>query len=253
MTLLIENLRVAGPARHPRQVAVDGDSLEVKGGSCVALLGPNGAGKSTLLRAAQGLVPYQGFSSLAALDLKTRARTCAWLPQQRDIAWPVSVRDLVALGCLPHAGDPRAAVAAALSRTQTAHLSDRDATALSGGEQARVLLARALAQQTPILLADEPIAHLDPAAQLSVMELLAGLAAEGRMVVVALHDLGLALRFCNRALVMCGGKLVADGTPRAVLTPKLLARVFQIGAEMIDTPSGPAFHPLSLQDPQQAE
>ena len=154
-------------------------ALSVGAGECVALLGPNGAGKTTLLRALLGLVPFEGRSSLAGLAPLERARRAAWLPQTREIAWPVPVRDLVALGRHPHSrGGPAgsAAVDAALTRLGLQGLADRPATALSGGEQARVLLARALAQETPLILADEPVAGLDPARQIEAMATLAALA-----------------------------------------------------------------------------
>jgi iron complex transport system ATP-binding protein len=122
---------------------------------------------------------------------------------------------------------------------------NRVATALSGGEQARVLLARALAQDTPLLMADEPVAGLDPAQQIRSMRVLRALADEGRGVVVSLHDLGLAARHCTRLLVLHQGALVADGAPEAVLTPELLAGVFDIIAHRADTPEGPSFQPLA--------
>ncbi|PQO21809.1 ABC transporter, partial [Rhodobacteraceae bacterium WD3A24] len=156
----------------------------------------------------------------------------------------------VRLGRTPHraaagrAADARA-VAAALERMELAALRDRPATELSGGEQARVLIARALAQEAPLLLADEPIAGLDPAHQLAAMENFAALATEGCGAVVALHDLGLAARFCTRLLVMERGHLVADGPPGDVLTPELLGRVFGVRAYFEITREGPVFQPLA--------
>ena len=125
-------------------------------------------------------------------------------------------------------------------------MRDRTATALSGGEQARVLIARALAQETPLILADEPIAGLDPAAQIAAMEVFRSLADEGRGVVAALHDLGLAARHCTRLVMMHMGRIVADGPPRAVLTPENLARVFRISAWSADTAQGPVFQPMEV-------
>ena len=124
-------------------------------------------------------------------------------------------------------------------------MRDRTATALSGGEQARVLIARALAQETPLILADEPIAGLDPAAQIAAMEVFRSLADEGHGVVAALHDLGLAARHCTRLLVMQAGRIVADGPPREVLTDGVLAGVFGLRAWLQDTPEGLVFQPLS--------
>ncbi|MEX5726652.1 iron complex transport system ATP-binding protein [Rhodovulum iodosum] len=231
---------------------VDDLSLALGPGECVGLIGPNGAGKTTLLRAALGLLPHAGTSSLARLAPARRARIAAWLPQMREIAWPVSVATLVALGRTPHlaAGGPsdadRQAVAAALDRMELSGFAPRIATRLSGGEQARVLIARALAQEAPILLADEPIAGLDPAHQISTMALFADLAREGRLVVTALHDLGLAARYCTRLVMLDRGRLVADGAPKDVLTEANLAHVFGVRAYQADTPDGPVFQPVEV-------
>ncbi len=222
---------------------VDGVSLTVAAGEFVGLLGPNGAGKTSLLRDALGLLPHEGGSSLAALPPNARARAAAWLPQARTVAWPVSVETLVALGRTPHLhGRPgpadRAAVDRALTRMGLEAYRKRDATALSGGEQARVLIARALAQETPLLMADEPIAGLDPAAQIHTMEVFARLAREGHGVVAALHDLGLAARFCTRLVMLAGGRKVADGAPEDVLTEANLRTVFGLYAHVERTADG---------------
>ena len=152
---------------------VNSVSLEIAPGECVGLIGPNGAGKTTLMRAALGLMKHEGRSSLTDLPARDRARAAAWLPQAREIAWPVTVETLVALGRLPHdsrAGDLRSeAVLRALDRMGLTAFAQRRATELSGGEQARVLIARALAQEAPLLMADEPIAGLDPAAQIATL------------------------------------------------------------------------------------
>jgi iron complex transport system ATP-binding protein len=228
-------------------------SFEVAPGECVGLLGPNGAGKTTLLRAALGLIPHGGTSSLAAMPARARARAAAWMPQMREIAWPVTVETLVMLGRIPHlAGGQRpsatdaAAVAAALAEMDLTAFRDRDATRLSGGEQARVLIARALAQETPLILADEPVAGLDPGHQISTMQSFARLARAGRSVVVSLHDLGLAARHCSRILLIAEGGIAADGPPQEVLTPERLASVFGIRAWFQTTADGPVFQPLEV-------
>src|SRR5699024_1902927 len=156
---------------------VHGVSFEIAAGECVGLIGPNGAGKSTAMRAALGLIPAEGESNLRHLAAPQRARLAAWLPQAREIAWDVSVEVLVSLGRAPYRrfGAPlsaadRAAVAAAMARTDVTDFAARPVTALSGGEQARVLLARALAQEAPLLLADEPVTALDPGHQIATME-----------------------------------------------------------------------------------
>lgn len=228
-------------------------SLRIGAGECVGLIGPNGAGKTTLMRAALGLLPGRGHSSLAALDRLSRARRTAWLPQQREIAWPVEVESVVALGRNPHRAPAqrlspadRAAIDSAIARMGLEGLRHRAANQLSGGEQARTLIARALAQQTPLLMADEPTAGLDPASQITLMEIFAAEAAAGNAVMCSLHDLGLAARHCTRLLVLHRGELVADGPPASVLVPDLLADVFQITAHFTQTPNGPVFQPLGV-------
>ena len=233
---------------------VDRVSLEIGPGECVGLIGPNGAGKTTLMRAAQGLLPTAGGqSTLAALDARARARAVAWMPQARAIAWPVSVETLIALGRLPHlprGSRPRPAdqraIDAAIARMDLENYRGRIATRLSGGEQARVLIARALAQETPLLLADEPTAGLDPAHQIATMQVFADLAREGRAVLVSLHDLGLAARHCTRLLLLHRGRLVADGPPAEVLQPDHVERVFGVTAHFQNTDRGPIFQPLEV-------
>ncbi|MBE2276345.1 MAG: ABC transporter ATP-binding protein [Rhodobacteraceae bacterium] len=234
--------------RRGTRPVLDGVTLRVDEGEFVGLLGPNGAGKTSLLRGALGLLPIGGHSSLAALAPGARARAAAFLPQGREIAWPVSVETLVALGRAPHgAADPgHPAVALALARMGLDGYRGRIATALSGGEQARVLIARALAQETPLLIADEPVAGLDPEAQIRAMQVFAGLAGEGRAVIASIHDLGLAARHCSRLILLHRGRLAADGTPREVLTEVRLAEVFGIRGFHAETPDGPVFQPLGV-------
>ncbi|MCX7889572.1 MAG: ABC transporter ATP-binding protein [Rhodobacteraceae bacterium] len=227
---------------------VDGVTLDIAGGELVGLIGPNGAGKTTLLRGALGLLPAAGFSSLAALPAAARARHAAWLPQNREIAWPVTVRDLVALGRIAHgAPDPdHPAVDRALAEMGLVPLAGRRATELSGGEQARALIARALAQEAPLVIADEPVAGLDPAAQIATMQVFGGLARSGRGILVSMHDLGLAARHCTRILVLHRGRLVADGAPADVLAPALLAAVFGIRAHLEQAADGLVVQPVAL-------
>jgi iron complex transport system ATP-binding protein len=166
-----------------------------------------------------------------------RARMVAYLPQSNIAHWPISVRDAVAIGRIPHGGGPgrerpadTTAIDAALACADAAHLAGRPVTELSSGERARVMLARALAVEAPVLLADEPIAALDPAHQLGVLALLGRIAATGATVLVVLHDLTLAARFASRVIVLDGGCIVADGAPRKVLDEPLLGRVFGVHA-----------------------
>ncbi len=232
---------------------VDSVSLTIGQGECVGLIGPNGAGKTTLMRAALGLMPSTGRSSLTALTSAKRAHAAAWLPQAREIAWPVTVENVVALGRTPHlprgaklSAADQAAVSEALAQMDLDSFRSRLANQLSGGEQARVLIARALAQQTPLLMVDEPIAGLDPAHQISTMQAFQALTEQGKSTLVSLHDLGLAARHCTRILLMSKGCLVADGTPQEVLTPKLMHDVFGISVHFEHTSEGPVFQPLGL-------
>ncbi len=230
---------------------VDRVTLTVGPGEFVGLIGPNGAGKTTLLRAALGFLAHEGESSLARLMPRARARAVAFLPQAREIAWPVDVETLVTLGRVPHLGramgvEDRAAVERALQRMGLEGYRARVATALSGGEQARVLIARALAQETPLLLADEPVAGLDPESQIRAMQVFQDLAAEGRAVVASIHDLGLAARHCTRLVLLARGQVVADGPPAAVLTAENMAAVFGVRVFYAETPEGPVVQPLGV-------
>lgn len=232
---------------------VDAATLEIGAGELVGLIGPNGAGKTTLMRGALGLLPHSGGSSLTKLAAQARARHAAWLPQARDIAWPVAVETLVMLGRTPHlaAGQrptdaDRAAVAQAIATMGLSGFETRAATALSGGEQARVLIARALAQDTPLILADEPIAGLDPGHQIGTMQAFSTLARGGKALLVSLHDLGLAARHCTRLVLMHRGRIHADGPPEAVLTEDNLAQVFGISAHLTRGPQGVIFQPLEV-------
>lgn len=209
----------------------------------VAMVGPNGAGKSTLLRALAGLVPVHGEITidgerLAALSLRERARRFAYLPQGDTAHWSLPARDIVALGRYPHGTvDPerltaadREAVAQAMQATDVIAFADRPITELSGGERSRVALARVLAVQAPVLLADEPTASLDARHQLDVMRYLRNAADAGTLVIVVTHDLGLAARFADSVLVLADGQLVAQGTPAEALSDAVLSKVFRVNA-----------------------
>ncbi|OUD08817.1 ABC transporter [Marivivens niveibacter] len=232
---------------------VDSVSFDIDQGEVIGLIGPNGAGKTTLMRAALGLIKHSGTSSISSRPHKERGKLAAFMPQSREIAWPVPVETLVTLGRLPHLSlgaapseTDRAAVSAALDALDLGGYRNRLSTELSGGEQARVLLARALAQDTPLVIADEPIAGLDPAHQIATMNAFENMAAEGRSVLVSIHDLGLAARHCTRLIVMDRGKLIADGAPLDVLTPDLLRDTFGITAFLTETADGLIFLPLQV-------
>ncbi len=246
MLLALQDIRARLGAREVLQ----GVSLTIGEGEFVGLIGPNGAGKSTLLRAVLGLVPATGRFAIAGRDVsamasKTRGREIAYLPQEREIAWPVAVEDAVALGRLPYrkpfGGESeadQAAVSQAMARMDIESLRGRPATELSGGEKARVLIARALAQQAPLLLADEPTAGLDPSHQIALMQLFGELAREGRGVIASMHDLGLAARWCTRLVLIDKGRVVADDVPEAVLTPERLEAVYGVEAFIEKSASG---------------
>ncbi|PJG47834.1 ABC transporter [Sphingobium sp. LB126] len=240
--------------RHP---AVNGIDLDLEPGRLVGIVGPNGAGKSTLIRALLGLVKRENGSVLidgidsARLTRRDVARRIAYLPQGQTLHWPLAVERLVALGRMPHLGplsrlsaEDEAQIDAALARADVLHLKGRVATELSGGERARVLLARALAVGAPALIADEPLAALDPGHQIDVMDLLKAEAQAGSLVVTVLHDLGMAARYCDRLLLMDRGSLVADGAPLEVLTEENLARVYGISARIETAGDRPLILPM---------
>ena len=240
--LQVEALRVrlAGlPVLHGIDVAFSK-------GEFVAVIGPNGAGKSTFLRAAAGLVPAQGRILLAGRELgnlsrRDRARAIAYLQQAGRAHWPICVRDLVALGRIPHAGygsalapKDREAIAAALAACDLESVAERPCSEISGGELARALLARALAVGASLLLVDEPVAALDPAHQLRAMDLLREEARRGTTVLAVMHDLSLAARFADRFLAFDEGRVAADGTPGDLIAASVLDRIF--GVRFVATP-----------------
>ncbi|MBL4626639.1 MAG: ABC transporter ATP-binding protein [Roseicyclus sp.] len=232
---------------------VESASLTISPGEVVGLIGPNGAGKTTLMRAALGLLPHGGLSSLTQMPARNRAKHVAWLPQAREIAWPVAVETLVTLGRVPHlnagqtpTAEDRAAVSHAIQTMDLTAFKDRAATQLSGGEQARVLIARALAQATPLILADEPVAGLDPGHQIATMEAFRALSRTGTSTLVSLHDLGLAARHCDRLILMDRGQIGADGPPETVLTQQHLRDTFGISAHLSRGEHGLIFQPLEV-------
>ena len=218
-------------------------SLSLSPAHLVALVGPNGAGKTTLLRALAGLVPSEGVigvggDALSSLTLRERARRFAYLPQGHIVHWPLPARDIVALGRYPHgATDPARltqrdteAVLRAMQATDVVEFSDRRVTELSGGERSRVALARVLAVEAPVILADEPTASLDPRHQIDVMKNLRLAADKGALVILVTHDLGLAARFADTILVLSEGRLVSQGAPAEALSEQTMAEVFRISA-----------------------
>lgn len=234
-------------------------SFAAPAGRVTGLIGPNGAGKSTLLSALLGLVPATGSAAFTGHDLPTmprrqRARMVALVEQSASTEERLTVHAVVALGRIPHeaawqaALDPsdNAIIADALAQTGMTAFATRRFDTLSGGEQQRVHLARALAQQPRLLLLDEPTSHLDIAGQLHLLSLLQTKARAGLTVLIALHDLNLATRFCDHLVLLSGGELWAEGAPASIITPDNLAAVYGVSARLVPDPEGPA--PLIVYD-----
>lgn len=232
--------------RRDKTVLVDVD-LDVVAGEVVALVGPNGAGKSTLLAALAGeQLPARGEITLDGRPLAEwtpvqMAQRRAVLPQSHAVGFPFTTRQIVAMGRAPWARTARAdlddaCIAAAMAECDVTGFAARAFPTLSGGERARVALARVLAQDTATLLLDEPTAALDIGHQETVMRLARARAAQGVAVVVVLHDLGLAAAYADRIAVLDSGRIAADGPPRGVCTPELLSRVYAHPVEVLDHP-----------------
>jgi iron complex transport system ATP-binding protein len=238
--------------------------LAVSSGEMVGLIGPNGSGKTTLLRVLANLrAPDAGGVTLDGRDIeeigeRELSKRIAYLAQGGDVHWPMRVGALVALGRLPYrrafrdqAKSDSAAIERAMIAADVGSLRDRTMMHLSGGERMRVLLARALAVEASLLLADEPVAALDPLHQLRVMELLRDAARGGTGVIVVLHDLSLASRFCDRLVLIAHGGIVAEGRPTEVLTPAHLGDAY--GVDMVSGVSEglPFYLPQTIRSPIQ--
>ena len=234
--------------RYGRREALRSVDAVVAPGAVLGIIGPNGSGKSSLLRVLSGLRrPEAGQVSvdgrpLTGLSDRERGRTIAIVPQETHPAFPLRVREMVLLGRAPHLGpfgweqptDLRAAHEA-MRRTETLDLAERPLDELSGGERQRVVLARALAQEAPVLLLDEPTAFLDLRHAVVLLDLVKDLAREGRSVGLVVHDLNLASMYCDRLLLLAAGSVVAEGTPDEVLTWARLCDVY--GTELYVAPN----------------
>jgi iron complex transport system ATP-binding protein len=221
-------------------------SATLRPGEITAICGPNGAGKSTLLQCLAGLLPpgrgevrIDG-AALASLHPRARARAIGYLPQAGEAAWDVSVRNVVALGRLPHGDRGEAQVDAALAALDLETLATRPVSTLSGGEKGRALLARVLAGEPRWILADEPLAALDLGHQLALLAHLRRAAEGGAGVVLVLHDLGLAMNHADRALVLDRGRLAADGPPESALEPALIEHVWGVSSRWLGEPGARA-------------
>ena len=234
------------------RAVLDGLSVSLRPGEVTCVIGANGAGKSTLLACLAGLrrpdagVVRLGDEPLAAIKPRRRAQRIGFLPQTPEIAWALEVETLVGLGRIPFAGPgalsaaDKAATLRAMALTETTPFARRAADTLSGGERARVLIARALAGEPEWLLADEPLAGLDPGHQIDACDLFRRLAhEEGRGVVMTLHDLPMALRLADRALVLARGRVLADGPPGEALSPAVLAQAYGVETRLVAGAGGP--------------
>lgn len=258
MTSRIATTRIA--ATHVG-VTIDGNdilhdvSIEIRAGEVLALVGPNGAGKSTLLSVLSGDVrPTRGTVEIDGRDIRTvrhleLARLRSVLTQENQVSFPFTVTEVVEMGRSPWArtgsreNDERA-IKAAIDATDVSHLAARRYTSLSGGEKARVSLARVLAQDTPTVFLDEPTAALDLRHQEDVMSTAAAIARQGRAVVVVVHDLSLAGAYADRVALIAGGRLESVGSPAEVLTAETVERVYGLPVEVVTQNGRPVILPV---------
>lgn len=218
-------------------------SFEVGGGEMLAIIGQNGSGKSTLLKCLSRILKIKtgsieiGGNSLATFSRSKLSRTVAYIPQSEEIAGRINVFDTVLLGRKPYITSKPTAVdmeivASLLVRLDLESVAMRDLNTLSGGQQQRVFIARALAQQPSILLLDEPIANLDISHQMKVMKLLQQLAGEGMIIIITIHDINMAARFCNKALMLKQGTVFASGC-QSVYTPENIENLYDIQVDVL--------------------
>ena len=224
-------------------------SFSVQAGEMIGLIGPNGAGKSTLLKTIRGMLPALAGSirilscDIQALTPRDFARCTAYLPQQTVVPFAYTVRDIVMAGRYPYLSwwqhtsrKDRQVAEACMAYTGVLPLAEQPVNALSGGQRQRVLLAKILAQQTPVLLLDEPAAGLDLIYQEEIFRFCQELCAAGRTVLLVVHELGLAARFCSRLLLAARGQLLADGQPSVVLTEPLLEQAYGVPVRVTSNP-----------------
>ncbi len=245
MSLVVDAISVTKGGK----AILSGVSFSAPSAAITGLIGPNGAGKSTLLTALFGLTPASGHATFETQDLlkmprRDRARRAAYVEQSAATEERLSVRDVVALGRIPfqsalssaNAPEDDTIIDTALADAGMSAFADRRFDTLSGGEQQRVHIARALAQQPRLLVLDEPTSHLDISAQLQLLALLRRKAAAGMTILIALHDLNLAARSCDHLILMASGKVAAEGPPERVLTPENLHHVYGVRARLLPDP-----------------
>lgn len=259
--LFVEN---AGYSAGGRRI-VSGVSFALPRGSLCALIGPNGAGKTTLLSLILGLLPKAegriafGSDDLRVMPRQRRAQKLAFVEQSSQTEWLIDCRSVVMLGRIPFqpgwiaapSGEDEAIVSGALAAVEMSGFAGRTYRTLSGGEQQRIQIARALAQQPELLLLDEPTSHLDIKAQLAILRLLRSLAGQGLTILAAIHDINLAAAYFDHLLVMQRGELVAEGPPETTLTAALLHDVYGIDADVAKHPRTGriVIHPLEAAGP----
>lgn len=236
-------------------------SVNIQEGETVGLIGPNGAGKSCLLKSILGLLDFKSGKisidnkNIKDLSLKERARKMAYAAQGAPVYWPLTAETVVGLGRVPHlnpwqklSADDQFAIEYAMERTDCINLRERLVTTLSGGERARVLLARVLATGAKYILADEPVASLDPSHQLQVMKILSRLSKSGHGILVVLHDLNHALRYCDRIILLDKGKIIGQDTPAKILNDDNLQEIFGISAARWSENGHNFISPLHIRD-----
>ena len=208
-------------------------SIAVKKGENVGIIGSNGAGKSTLLRAILGLIPHNGTSNFTSKSANEKMSLVAWVPQDRDVVWDVKVEAMLGFTLEkvcevsePEMNGKRLAIREALYITNTLKLANHNLKSLSGGELTAVLIARALVQQTPTILLDEPLASLDPMQKISILSLLQDLSASGKTILASLHDIEIGKNYFSRYLGMKSGKIVADSAPQELVQKQIFDRIY---------------------------
>lgn len=247
LQLKAENIRFQRGQRH----ILEQLSLQLAPGEMLGLIGPNGAGKTSLVRilarlqeASAGQVSL-GNDNIVDIPRKALAQKLAYLPQQADVHWPLKVRKLVALGRIPFqspwqrlSAEDEALIDKAMQECEVEHLKDRCVTELSGGERLRVFLARVFCTGAKTILADEPVAALDPYHQLHTLELLAQHCQRGGNAIVVLHDLNAAAQFCDRLVLLNKGRVIAQGEPEAVLNSDTIRDCYQVNTDIVERPDG---------------
>ena len=233
MTLTLENIS----ASYGDKQVLRGITTSCEPNQIIALIGPNGSGKSTLLKAIAGLIPHSGQVNLPK-DPKSRSRALAYLEQNSTAPDRRLVGDVVALGRTPFIGrfskltqNDHKIIQNSLSICEVDAFSDREFGSLSGGEKMRVHLARTLATDAPLILADEPVTALDPYFQIAIMDILKSQSKSGRLIIIALHDLKLARKYADRIWVLDAGKIVKDDVVSKALSDEILAEVFRISPD----------------------